>query len=139
VPAESISTRKSLPSVSSSRRKTPSAVGERQMLPMHTKRIAFPSISTRCDRGNSANEIPDSTLQQKLLLLNASKPRNGGQDLSMDETERKAEAYARRYYAELRKAGLASWTFDEFFEFCRPHAIKVVTSEARPVREPASV
>lgn len=57
----------------------------------------------------------------------------------MDETERKAKAYARRYYAELRKAGLASWTFEEFFAFCRPHAIKVVTSASRPVREPASV
>ncbi|HEX6930236.1 MAG TPA: hypothetical protein VF267_13355 [Gammaproteobacteria bacterium] len=57
----------------------------------------------------------------------------------MDEIERKAKAYARRYYAELRKAGLASWSFEEFFDFCRPHAIKVVTSDSHRVCEPASV
>lgn len=57
----------------------------------------------------------------------------------MNEIERKAKNYARRYYGELKKAGLATWKFEEFYSFCRPHAIKVVTSASRPVREPASV
>ncbi|HEX7030532.1 MAG TPA: hypothetical protein VF254_08045 [Gammaproteobacteria bacterium] len=57
----------------------------------------------------------------------------------MDEIERRAKNYARRYYTELKKAGLATWSFEEFYAFCRPHALKVVTSDARPVREPASV
>lgn len=64
-----------------------------------------------------------------------------GNDLEpyMDDVERRVEEYARRYYAELKKAGLASWSFDEFFTLCRPHALKVVTSHPRPVREPASM
>lgn len=43
-----------------------------------------------------------------------------------------------RHYAELQQAGLSSWTFDEFFAFCRPFTARRQMKVPERLGAPAS-
>lgn len=57
----------------------------------------------------------------------------------MDDDRKPGEEFARRQFAALRRAGLSSWTFEEFFAFCRPLAEQATHLSSRPIDEPATV
>lgn len=46
--------------------------------------------------------------------------------------------YVQRHYVELQSAGLTSWSFDEFFAFCRPFTARRHMSIPEPLRGSAS-
>ncbi|MBW3567239.1 MAG: hypothetical protein KY410_04645 [Proteobacteria bacterium] len=44
-----------------------------------------------------------------------------------------------KHYAELQRAGLSTWSFDEFFAFCRPFTARRHMAIPQRLGAPASV